>query len=185
MNINGLLGPSLLQKLETGVVSALSAAADFAAAPAGAAQSSPANSATSAVSSAPSGQFAPDLLSALISAQGSPPTVSQLAKGLISALDSNGDGSLSLTEVQKTLAGPSAASALADTAVNNAFSKIDTSGDGQLSADELAAAMNGLRSLFHHHRHHALATGDNSSGSGAAAASASPSPQGGSSSQTA
>jgi hypothetical protein len=172
MNINGLVGPGWLRTLETGVLSAIAPAAGFAAQSAGAAQSGSANSAASTVSGSPAAQFGPELLSALISAQSSPPSTADIAKGMISALDGDGDGSLSLSEVGKAITGGSTTPGhgLTSAVISDAFARLDTNADGQLSADELTAALNGVGSLFHHHRHHAAGTADTSAASSSGAA---------------
>ena len=156
MNINGLTGVGWLQRLESGVLSSIVAGGKFTPQPAGAAQSGSANSADSSVAATPSSRFSPDLLTALLSAQTAPPTTSSLAKTLVSTLDSNGDGALSLTEVNQAITGnaPGSSTSLANAAIADAFAKLDGDGDGQLSPDELAAAMNRLGGLLHHHHHH-------------------------------
>ena len=128
-------------------------------------------SSASAVASAsqPSRRFSADLLGTLLQTQTQPPTSADVAKQLISNLDANGDGSLSLSEVQAALGG-NPASATASTAstsasdplsqLTQAFAKVDGNGDGQLSSDELAAVLDkALQSsqasnVGHHHPHH-------------------------------
>jgi len=181
MSISGLSSsplPAWLQQLETSVVSSLGTSTPFSTDSAGAAQSSSASSTTSTSAanapSTPSTQFAPDLLSALLSTQSAPPSADSVASGLISQLDSNSDGSLSLAEVtqamtgqgnstgtastQATDSGAVSTQATASNAVASAFAKLDTNGDGQLSSSELAAAITSLNqeasSVSGHHRHH-------------------------------
>lgn len=181
MNISGLTPlplPAWLQKLETSVISSLGASTPFSTSSAGDAQSSSASSATptsaATAPSTPSSQFAPDLLSALLSTQNAPPSAASVASGMISQLDSNGDGSLNLAEVMQAVTGQgsstgaassqapaSTAQSVASDAVASAFAKLDTNGDGQLSSSELAAAITNLNqeasslSGHHHHHHHA------------------------------
>lgn len=101
---------------------------------------------------APSGasdKFAADTLSSLISAQES--SSGDLAAKLISAGDSNGDGLLSLSEIQSTLGGGASDA----TGLTAALGAIDKNGDGKLSADELAAALETAKAKHAHHGHHA------------------------------
>jgi EF-hand domain len=112
---------------------------------------------------APSSQFASSALSALISAQESQPQ--NEAAGIIQALNPNGNGSLSLGQVEQALTGsPSASSSPQQLAIAGAFAQLDANGDGQLSQSELAQALTALQSSDpspgmsgHHHRHHHLA----------------------------
>ena len=176
MNLNSLSGSNWFQQLETkfmtGLQSTTAAAGNAASASANSAASATGAAATAAVTAAPatpSNQFAPDVLSALISAQAGPPTSSQVAQGLISTLDSNGDGSLSLSEITNALNGSGGTSGSSQTSgtssgLSAAFGKIDTNGDGQLSADELASALTtaaqdaqngqGPQGAHGHHHHH-------------------------------
>ncbi len=64
----------------------------------------------------------------------------QLAASLVSQDDTNGDGSLSLSELQSALAGDSTSST-ASSALSTAFAALDTNGDGELSTSELAAGL--------------------------------------------
>ena len=112
MDIIGLASSSLppwLQQLETSVISSLGSSTPFTTDSAGTAQSSPASSTTSTSAasgpSTPSTQFAPDLLSALLSTQNAPPSATSVANGLISQLDSSRDGSLNLAEVMQAVTG--------------------------------------------------------------------------------
>ncbi len=104
----------------------------------------------------PSGQFAANTLSALISAQQAPPTPADIAAKLISAADTNGDGSLSLAEVQNAISPNGSSSTQPSNAspLNAAFGKLDTNGDGVLSADELATALQSMFAAHKGHHHH-------------------------------
>ena len=140
----------------------------------GSGQTSPTDAtdqATTAPASSPkpagsaSSQFSTDTLSALLAAQEGPPSASSVASNMIGSLDTNGDGSLSLDEVEQALSGGNASStSTSNTAEAQAFAKLDTNGDGQLSADELTAALNtmqqdqaqqthGHHGGGHHHHH--------------------------------
>jgi hypothetical protein len=93
-----------------------------------------------------------------------------VANSMVSQLDSNGDGSLSLSEIQSALGGSSGTGASAtssSTSTNtpstldglaSAFASVDTNGDGQLSSDELTNALNqmnpGQGGVHGHHGHH-------------------------------
>jgi hypothetical protein len=172
MNINSLSSSNWFQQLEAKFMSAISP-------PAASAETTTSSSADSVAPSAnttsapaaatptlPSNQFAPDVLSALISAQSAPPSSAQVAQGLISTLDSNGDGSLSLSEITNALgnpANPGTSQTGASSDLSAAFAKLDTNGDGQLSASELASALDtatqnasqsGQTQGAHHHHHH-------------------------------
>ena len=172
MNVNSLSVSNWFQQLETRFMAGLqSTAATATSAASGSADSSQSATAAAAAdpqslnaaSALPSNQFAPDLLSALISAQSAPPTSAQVAKGLISTLDGNGDGSLSLSEITSALSQTTGSTAGGGTSgLSAAFAKIDANGDGTLSADELAAALDTAvqdaqtqgPQRHHHHHHH-------------------------------
>ena len=100
-----------------------------------------------------------------------------VANSMISQLDSNGDGSLSLSEIQNALGGSSSAgsSTSASTSSNTvstldglagAFAAVDANGDGELSADELTNALGqlgqgqGQGGVHGHHGHHHHGGGD-------------------------
>jgi hypothetical protein len=79
------------------------------------------------------------------------------APGLLSKLDTNGDGQIDKTEFESALG-----SAGVDTSSADAlFSKLDSNGDGTVSQSELAAARHG-----HHHHHMAGAGQGGGSGGG-------------------
>ncbi len=135
--------------------------------------------ATSAASaSTPTGatsadQFATDTLSSLLSAQEAPPSSADLASQVMSAVDSNGDGSLSLSEIETALGADTSTGAEASpiaSAISQAFSQIDTNGDGEISSSELTSALDAQNQAqgaqqqqgpqgAHHHHHHAHAGG--------------------------
>ena len=130
---------------------------------------STASAAPSFLGSTPSQQFSSDLLATLISAQAAPPSASGVAGKLISNLDANGDGTLSLSEIENALSnGASAQTSSAATAsLTSGFNKIDANGDGQISQTELATALQTLvqdaQSLSgprHHHHHQPAGDGD-------------------------
>jgi Ca2+-binding EF-hand superfamily protein len=109
----------------------------------------------------PSSQFAGDTLTSLLDAQSQKPSASDMAAKLISALDSNGDGSVSLDEITKALSGDGTAATSTSSSSNplsDAFNKLDTKGDGKLSSDELASGLQAMHSHRHgHHGHHVQA----------------------------
>ena len=118
-------------------------------------------------SSPSAAQFTSDTLASLLSAQEAPPSAADVAAKVISTADTNGDGSLSLTEVETALGGDTTSGA---SAVGQAFSAIDTNGDGQISAGELTNALDaqnsaqGAQGAHHgHHHHHAGGAGGASS----------------------
>jgi hypothetical protein len=93
-------------------------------------------------SSGASDQFATDTLSSLLDAQQTPPTAADLANKILSSLDTDGDGSLSLEETTKAL--PGASGQARD--VSSPFAKLDSDGNGQLSAQELTTALSAYQS---------------------------------------
>jgi Ca2+-binding EF-hand superfamily protein len=129
-------------------------------------------------------QFATDTLSSLLSAQEAPPSPADVAQQVISAVDTNSDGELSLSEIENALGANGASSptgattSLSADALSQAFSSIDTNGDGEISASELTnalAAQNGSQDTqalqqqgpqgaHHHHAHHAHGGGGSASG---------------------
>ena len=133
-------------------------------------------SAPSAAAPQPSGglsaaQFASNTLSSLLSTQEAPPSSSDIAAKVIGAADTNGDGSLSLDEVEQALGQDTTSGADApQDALGQAFAKLDTNGDGQISDSELTSALDaqkaagGPQQAQHaHHGHHAHHAGASSS----------------------
>lgn len=90
--------------------------------------------------------FAARTLGSLLSAQEQHPSASDIAGRLITAADGDGDGALSLTEIQTAL-GATPSDRLAA-----AFNSVDADSDGKVSAEELTA---GLQAARGHHGHHA------------------------------
>jgi Ca2+-binding EF-hand superfamily protein len=138
----------------------------------------PTPTATAQTTTLSSAQFASDTLSSLLSAQEAPPSASDVAAKIISAADTNGDGSLSLSEIETAIgAGTTSGSntAAGTDPLAAAFSKLDTNGDGQVSASELTnalsaqnAAQNGAQGpQGAHHHHHAHGGGGSGGASGA------------------
>jgi len=144
----------LLQQRGTAAGQDLPGAAD-AAAPSSATAPQP----TGGLSAA---QFASNMLSSLLSTQEAPPSSSDIAAKVIGAADTNGDGSLSLDEVEQALGQDTTSGA---DALGQAFAKLDTDGDGQISDSELTSALDarqaagGAPHAHHaHHAHHAQAS---------------------------
>jgi Ca2+-binding EF-hand superfamily protein len=90
-----------------------------------------------------------------------------VASKVISAADTNGDGSLSLGEIETAIGADTTSSSSAD-ALSQAFASIDTNGDGQVSADELTNALDAQNASKSaqaggpqgaHHHHHAHGSG--------------------------
>jgi hypothetical protein len=92
----------------------------------------------------PSGQFAAHTLSDLLSTQEDDDTspFANIAAKLISQADTDGDGALSLDEIQATLGADEGGAADSLTA---AIKTLDTDGDGKLGAAELSAALDAFR----------------------------------------
>jgi Ca2+-binding EF-hand superfamily protein len=134
----------------------------------GASQPSTAASTPSAqpTSDTSAAQFTSDTLSSLLAAQEAPPSSSNVAATLIGTADTNGDGALSLDEVEGALGQDTTSGA---DALSQSFATIDTNGDGQLSASELSTSLDaqnaasGVQSApseqaqraHAHHAHHA------------------------------
>lgn len=88
-------------------------------------------------SSASSG-LSPDTMSALLESQESASTGEDFVSSLISDLDSDGDGGLSLTEVGTAIG-------VSDTSeISEAFASLDTDSDGVMSADELESGLQAM-----------------------------------------
>ncbi len=100
-----------------------------------------------------SNRFAADTLSSLLSLQQT--SSNDLANKLIGKVDGDGDGSLSLAEIESTLSGApkSASGAAASDPLAQAFASLDTDGDGKLNASELSSALDTLKASHHHHHH--------------------------------
>jgi len=98
-------------------------------------------------------QFVSHTLASLLSAQEAPPTSAGVAGKIIGVADGDGDGTLSLNEVETALGADTTSGA---DALSQAFSGIDTNGDGQLSASELTTALDARKAAQGaHHGHHA------------------------------
>ena len=115
-------------------------------------------------SSPASTQFATNTLASLLSAQEAPPSSANIASQIIGVADTNGDGSLSLSEVEKALGADTTTGADASSnpsPLAQAFASIDTNGDGQISATELSNALDAQKAAqgahHAHHGHHAHA----------------------------
>jgi hypothetical protein len=118
--------------------------------------------APSPLSSTPSSQFTSAILSALVAVQQTPLSAQGVA-GQVSAVNSNGDGAWSLSQVEQPLTGGSATTSPQQASIANAFAQLDTNGGGSLSQGELATALQSLQqqadptqptSGRHHHHHH-------------------------------
>ena len=113
-----------------------------------------------AAGSTPSDMFSTDILSVLTSAQAgntdpSAQTASNVAGQMVDQLDTDGDGEVSLSEVQTALGADGAS---ASDGLTNAFAQLDTNGDGSLSTDELTNGLQqmagGSQGVHGHHGHH-------------------------------
>lgn len=118
-----------------------------------------------------SNRFAADTLSSLLSLQQT--SSNDLANKLIGKVDGDGDGSLSLAEIESTLSGTpkSASGAAASDPLAQAFASLDTDGDGKLGTSELSRALDTLKASHHHHHRHAGPASVASGGTVAATAS--------------
>jgi Ca2+-binding EF-hand superfamily protein len=100
-------------------------------------------------------RFVSHTLASLLSAQEAPPTSADIAGKIIGVADTNGDGALSLNEVETALGSDTTSGA---DGLGQAFSAIDTNGDGQISADELTTALDAQTAVQGtqgaHHGHH-------------------------------
>jgi hypothetical protein len=112
--------------------------------------------------SAPTPSFDPGMLAALVSLQGQQANAGQNgSSGLLSQLDTNGDGQISKTEFESALGSDGVDASSADAL----FSKLDSNGDGSVNQSELSSAQHG-----HGHHHHMGGAGQ-SGGSGGGGAS--------------
>lgn len=120
-------------------------------------------------------QFTSNTLASLLSAQEAPPSSAGVAAKVISTADTNGDGTLSLSEIESALGADTTVSGSDTTsgasALGKAFASIDTNGDGQIGADELTTALDAQKGAqgAHHGRHAHHAHGAPPSGSDLAA----------------
>ncbi len=110
-------------------------------------------------------QFAQDTLASLLTTQQTqgPPSSAEIASQVIGAVDTDGDGSLSLDEIEKALGQDTASGT---DGLSQAFGQLDANGDGKLSQDELATAIDNQKASApqHHHHHHHHAGGAQASG---------------------
>jgi Ca2+-binding EF-hand superfamily protein len=86
-----------------------------------------------------------------------PPSSSDLASQVLGAADTDGDGALGVTEIEKAL-GASTASGATD-ALTSAIGKLDTDGDGKLSTAELSAGIDAFRAAHHRGGAHGASRG--------------------------
>ena len=125
----------------------------------------PTSSTPPPTSSPSAARFTSHTLASLLSAQEAPPSSAAISAKIIGVADTNGDGSLSLSEIQNALGADTTAGADASSSANalgQAFSSVDANGDGQISANELTNALaaqkgaQGASGVRHgHHAHHA------------------------------
>jgi hypothetical protein len=100
----------------------------------------------------PSGStLASATLASLLQFQEHKPSASDLAGKILSAADTDGDGSLSLDEVTSAL---SKSQKGKTASLSDAFNSVDSDGDGKLSADELASGLQTMMEARHHHHGH-------------------------------
>jgi Ca2+-binding EF-hand superfamily protein len=105
-------------------------------------------------------QFASATLASLLTTQQGPPSSTDIANKVIGAVDTDGDGQLSLDEIEKALGSDTTSGT---DAASQAFAKLDANGDGKISADELSSALDAKKATdasstggaggVHHHRH--------------------------------
>jgi Ca2+-binding EF-hand superfamily protein len=113
----------------------------------------PTTSPTPPTSSPSAARFVSHTLASLLSAQEAPPSSADVAGKIIGVADANGDGTLSLGEVEKALGADTTSGA---DALSQAFSSVDANGDGQISAGELTTALDAQKAAQGaHHGHHA------------------------------
>jgi Ca2+-binding EF-hand superfamily protein len=113
-------------------------------------QSLPSSSPAAAALSNMSGpQMSQGTMQGFMSLQTQPPSASDMATQLISSLDTNGDGVVSLEEAE---AGGGANAA-------QAFQMLDANGDGSLSSDEVTNALQQAGPRHRGHHHHAKGAG--------------------------
>lgn len=86
---------------------------------------------------------------------------------MFNTADTNGDGSLDITEFTTMMSSrpaPPSTDGNTPPSAEDLFAKFDTDGNGQLSQDELDAGMKSIRQAFHAHRHHRDNDGDGDDG---------------------
>lgn len=175
MDISTLSGSNWFKRLEMDLISAVTSQNASKVQSAGTAATDPASSADPSTTTdaaaptpapppppppaAPRSPLADGMLATLINLQSSRSLASQAASSLVQALDTDGDGSLSLAEANAAMGGSGGSDQTSKAA--QGFAKLDTDGDGKLSADELTAAMQALEQSAqsvggrrHHHHHH-------------------------------
>jgi Ca2+-binding EF-hand superfamily protein len=76
-------------------------------------------------------------------AHGAAPSSTDLATQLLGSADSDGDGSLSVSEIENVLGSSTAPGA--DDVLTSAIGKMDSDGDGKLSSTELSAGIDAFR----------------------------------------
>jgi Ca2+-binding EF-hand superfamily protein len=128
--------------------------------------SSTATTTATPTSSTSAAQFTSDTLSSLLSAQEAPPTSADVAAKLIGTADTDGDGALSLGEIETAIGADTTSGS---DGISQAFASLDTNGDGKIGADELTSALDAQqqaqgatqgadgphRGHHAHHAHHA------------------------------
>jgi len=72
-----------------------------------------------------------------------------LASQLLGTADTNGDGELSMSEIESALGVSSTASTDVTNALTSAFNSLDSNGDGSLSASELSSGIDAFRAAHH------------------------------------
>lgn len=188
MNVAGSSGISAALLLQS-LFSSGSAQASPMPESAAAGQNVPSGDASTNAQGASQAQWADTTMSAMVSLQmqGSPPqppSASDVASGLIQSLDTDGDGELSLDEIQKAVSAATGQTSATQTTsqtsstdqtntVAQAFAAMDTNGDGKISQDELTSAVQSDMSAHkaHHgggHHHHASSSSSSSGASSAA-----------------
>jgi Ca2+-binding EF-hand superfamily protein len=102
----------------------------------------------------------PDDPDAATATQGGRPSAADLSAKMISALDTDGDGSLSLDEIEAALQNDGSDASKGSNTLGSAVAKLDTDGDGKLGAAELTSALQAFRDA--HERGQKAGTTENS-----------------------
>src|SRR5215469_5239862 len=115
----------------------------------------------------PSGNTAQDALASLLQPTNAPTTqaspFAQLAQTLFSQIDTNGDGSISQSELEQAVTAAGGTTQAADAL----YAKVDPNNTSGVTEQELAQALSTLIPHHHHHHHHSADASNSANGTSA------------------
>jgi Ca2+-binding EF-hand superfamily protein len=115
----------------------------------------------------PSGNTAQDALASLLQPANASTTgtsaFAQLAQTLFSQIDTNGDGSISQSELEQAVTAAGGTTQAADAL----YAKLDPNNTNGVTEQELAQALSTLAPHHHHHHHHSAGASNSANGSSA------------------